>query len=257
MKRTLILLFLVTGITFIIISQKLGTNHNDINIAVLGDSNVWLGGDSCNDSRGWTAIFANYFRPKSIRSYARSGATWTNTQNTIKNTQENIEVLGDNNVIFNQVERLLESVNSGKDNIPDLIIISAGANDAWFYTERPKIFSQINKTVDYLPVSLLGSIKYNCQLLKRNLPNSTIVLMTPMQMTKCSEDKLRKVSDIIELAGNELGCIVIRTDIDGPISREQELKQFVNTYDGVHTSHQGAIKTAMFVIENLNLLLDY
>ena len=53
--------------------------NDSTHVAILGDSNTWLGGDQCDQPRGWNKWFKDYFAPASCRSYARSGATLTNT----------------------------------------------------------------------------------------------------------------------------------------------------------------------------------
>ena len=67
--------------------------NDSTHVAILGDSNTWLGGDQCDQPRGWNKWFKDYFAPASCRSYARSGATWTNTARTKRNPDEVKEVL--------------------------------------------------------------------------------------------------------------------------------------------------------------------
>ncbi|MBQ2399776.1 MAG: SGNH/GDSL hydrolase family protein, partial [Muribaculaceae bacterium] len=111
----------ITLLLFIVVSTGVGCNagtrhdaHADQDVVLLGDSNTWLGGDDCTGVKGWGKWFAEEYRPGSIRSYARSGATWTNTVNTVADTREYSEVLGDNNVIYNQVMRLVEDFEADK-----------------------------------------------------------------------------------------------------------------------------------------------
>jgi len=227
---------------------------DSLDIVILGDSNVWLGGDDCKNPKGWTCVFAELLQPGSIRSYARSGATLTNAPGTVRDIKENIEVLGDNNVIYNQVERLIRDTEGGTQVVPNLIIIAAGGNDAWFHSKRPGIFEDTAKRNSAgLPTSLYGSIEYACTLLRKHYPDAEIVLMTPHQMTKPDPYYLAKVCEIMETAGNESGLTVVRTDLEGPTSREEELNGYVNTYDGVHTSRIGAERTADFLIKKLRL----
>ena len=108
-----------------------------LHVVILGDSNTWLGGDDCNKPQGWNKWFCDAFQPASCRSYARSGATWTNTPQTRRNTQENIGILGNDNVIYNQICRLEEAIFNGSQPTPQLILILAGTNDAWFLKSRP------------------------------------------------------------------------------------------------------------------------
>ena len=90
---------------------------DSLHVVILGDSNTWLGGDGCDKAQGWNKWFRDAFQPATCRSYARSGATWTNTPETRRNTQENIGVLGNDNVIYNQICRLEEAINNGSQNL--------------------------------------------------------------------------------------------------------------------------------------------
>ena len=58
-------------------------------VVILGDSNTSIGGDMCDNPKGWNKWFAEQFDSKSCRSYARSGATWTHTKSTRRNPEQN------------------------------------------------------------------------------------------------------------------------------------------------------------------------
>ena len=117
-----------------------------LHVVMLGDSNTWIGGDDCDKPLGWNKWFKDALQPTTCKSYARSGATWTNTPQTHRDTKENIEILGNNNVIYNQICRLQEAVEGGDQAIPQLILIMAGTNDAWFQKQRPKAFLRSDDT---------------------------------------------------------------------------------------------------------------
>ena len=85
--------------------------HPTLHVVLLGDSNTWIGGDDCDKERGWNTWFKQLFQPASCKSYARSGATWTNTKVTKRNPKENIGNLGNDNVIYNQVVRLIDAAS--------------------------------------------------------------------------------------------------------------------------------------------------
>ena len=116
--------------------EQYTAGHDTTNVVMLGDSNTWLGGDSCDRPHGWTKWFAEECYPATCRSYARSGATWTATVRTVRDVDEYTEKLGDNNVIYNQICRLMVAVADGRQAYPHTIIISAGTNDAWFVAAR-------------------------------------------------------------------------------------------------------------------------
>lgn len=233
-----------------------------LDIAVLGDSNTWLGGDNCDKPKGWTKWFCQAIHPASCRSYARSGATWTNTANTVYDTQEDIGVLGDNNVIYNQVLRLKEAYDSHIQPLPNLIIIAAGTNDVWFLDQRPQALSQAadaafrSKAIDQdTPASqvltLAASVKYDCDMLRRFFPEAKILLLTPLQTTAADVKLIHSAGDIIEGCAMKLGADVIRQDKVMKVVSSAERKKHRYTYDGTHTSELGAKSNGEYIAKYL------
>lgn len=240
----------VVATTFGFNACALHCEHADTDVVLLGDSNTWLGGDDCSGERGWSKWFADIYRPASIRSYARSGATWTNTPSTLCTLTENIEVLGNNNVIYNQVCRLKYEHASGRQPSPEIIIISAGTNDAWFAEHRPQAMTRKGdtylSTTDFLNSSpsevltLQESVMMCCEMLREAFPEVKIVLLTPLQTVKVDNAKITMTGDLIEECARINGCRVIRQDKDSPVRSDAEKVKKVNTYDGTHTSKRGA-----------------
>lgn len=237
--------------------------QNNLHVVILGDSNTWIGGDSCNVPKGWNKWFKDEFKPASCVSYARSGATWTNTPSTKANTKENIAVLGNDNVIYNQVLRLKEAVDAKKQQVPDLIIIAAGTNDAWFSSSRPGAFSDKPFAYEYdvkeirvnQVTSLAESVYYSCELLLEYFPHAQIVLLTPLQSTAVEPIKIFQVGDIIEHCGRNLAIPVIRQDYNCICSR-RERKHFFLTTDGTHTSVEGAKRNGHFIANQVKSILN-
>ncbi len=236
--------------------------QHPVHVVLIGDSNTWIGGEDCDQSRGWSKWFKDAFQPLSCRSYARSGATWTNTKLTTYNTVENVEVLSDNNVVFNQVNRLREAVQSGVQPTPDLIIMLAGTNDMWFSSKRPGAYAmsveQAFSDTSSSPwpvhqvLSLASSIRYSCELLQSSYPQARLVLVTPMQSTKVSAALTEQTGDLIERCGRRLGIDVIRLDSSDCISRAQEQKKLTYTSDGVHTNEAGAQRIGELIVEHIS-----
>jgi len=238
-------------------SINAGSRHSTLNVVLLGDSNTWLGGDDCSNQKGWNTWFVSELQPASCRSYARSGATWTNTPQTKRNTEEDIAVLGDDNVIYNQICRLTDATYKGGQPLPHLIIIMAGTNDAWFSDKRPQAFCEPLLTNDSTSCTMSGtyccgtvspdrvltlqeSVTYGCRLLRKAYPDAMLVLVTPPQTTAVETTLINRTGNIIERVGASLAIPVIRLDLEGCIDREQELKQKRFTYDGTHTNKDGA-----------------
>ncbi|MDE6696115.1 MAG: SGNH/GDSL hydrolase family protein [Muribaculaceae bacterium] len=228
-------------------------------IALLGDSMTWIGGDSCEKATGWTHTLKESGLYDNIDMLARSGATWTNTTATSPDLEFYCEVLHDNNVIYNQSLRLIEKYDQQKLADPDRIIIFAGANDAWFSDKRPGIYNSVDSLQSIAirennpsnVTSLYGSVSLACGILQERFPTAKLILVTPLQMSKVSEEIILKVSDIIEKAGLSKGCTVLRGDKEIAIRHSDEVNKHIYTYDGVHTNPQGAALVGNYIVDHL------
>ena len=223
-----------------------------VEVVFLGDSNTWIGGDTCDDPRGWNCHFARRDTTLSCHSYARSGATWTANRNSRVNVEQNVEVLADDNIIFNQIKRLENDVMAGIRVMPDLIIVAAGTNDAWFETRRPDIYSvdadeavlALADTLCYdapgrYP-SLAMSVRLGCEYLRKTAPRARLVVLTPLQSDRIDAKRLAHVSDIIEATAAGMGIEVIRQDMVCPVRGADEALRHTLPSDGIHTSPRGA-----------------
>lgn len=254
MKKSLVLLLLFVCVIAV------ADNGSRPNVVILGDSNTSIGGDNCDNPRGWTKWFKEGFPTTTCVSYARSGATWTNTPTTKYNTEEYTEKLGDDNVIYNQINRLLEAYSSGALCAPDIIIIAAGTNDTWFASKRPLAFSKTaagafnTETKGKHPneiLSLAESVRYGCEMLMGAFPEARIILLTPLQTTQAMVAEIKKTSDIIADCAKLLNVEVIRQDGDRYVSRAQEMKKKRFTTDGTHTSEAGARRNAHYIVSEI------
>lgn len=256
---------LLTALLWTLLTAMTPAPGHDVDVALLGDSNTNIGGDDCSRPVAWSKWFVDSFAPRSCRSFARSGATWTNTPRTQLNTDEYIEIIGDNNVIYNQTRRLIDAVDAGTAPRPDIIIIGAGTNDAWFLRLRPGALSRRVADVDTAALmsreissltSLAESVIYNCQLLRKHFPAARIILLTPHQTIKAPLGRITAVSDIITDAGIQLGLDVIRQDRESGIVAANEKRKFVMTSDGTHTSEDGARHVGRLIADRVARLIE-
>lgn len=219
-----------------------------LEIAVLGDSMSWIGGEDSDNPIGWTYHFKKALTPGSIKIYARSGATITNTVKTQRAPEAFSNVLNDDNVVYNQAIRLRNDISAGKIKAPSLVIIFAGTNDVWFAKRRPGSGDPaINRLKDVSSndspssrTTLGESLALAIKNVREAAPNVEILLVTPVEMTKSPAAKTRAISDNIETVGKKLGCGVLRADKLVDIRHDVETRQFTNTTDGVHTNSKGA-----------------
>lgn len=246
---------------FIYSSTAQATSFNQgLKCALLGDSMTWIGGDSCENATGWSNVLKECGKVRSIETYARSGATWTNTSNTRKDLFFYSEVLHDDNVVYNQALRLIEAHKSDSISDIDCIIVFAGANDAWFSSCRPGLYDEISissserysdETDPRTITSLYGSVALVCDLLNRYFPKANLTIVTPLQMSKVSADDIHKTSNIIESAALSRGCAVLRADREVGITHDIESKSPTYTYDGVHTNPEGATILGNYILKFL------
>ncbi len=247
-------------LTLIVLLLSLG-NANAQRIAIIGDSNTWLGGDNNNGKKGWNHWFCEIFKPDTCRSYARSGATWTNTVKTQLNTKENIGSLGDNNVAYNQMHRLFEDTQLK----PNVVIIALGTNDLWFKSKRPHLFakSQLNyDSKDFLAtppnklLTLTDCVTHTIRSINRTYPKAKVVLITPAECIHVNNTELTRLADMLENIGKTLGASTIRLDKLSEIKSDKERIKKDFTYDGTHTSEKGAKSNAAIIAKELKQILD-
>lgn len=243
--------------------------HDSIDVAILGDSNAWIGGDGCDKPAGWNKWFKDKFAPASCRSYARSGATWTNTALTECNIAEYSETIGDDNVVYNQINRLAKAVDSGRQPAPELILIAAGTNDAWFAEKRPEAFAKtaaeafadaggsITRRPANSILTLAESVRYGCEMLMERFPDAQIVLVTPPQSVAAGCGNINKVGDIIEECGQRMAVAVLRLDHAGAIYATAERARRNNTTDGTHTSEKGARRNGYMIANWVGAMLQF
>lgn len=248
-------------------------SHTDLDVVIFGDSITWLGGDDCDglrsgyEHKGWTEYFKNKFKPKTCKSYARSGATWSNTENTKYNVEEYAGSLTDDNVMFNQVNRLEVAINNGTQPMPHLILVAMGTNDAWHKADTSlemtaeTAFSSLNSYITGSDVRTLtnvaNSVRYNCEKLMQLCPNAQIVLIAPQQSSSIPQVTMRKCCEIIEDCAGWLGISCVRLDKIGGTYYAREKTSYYKTYDGTHTSVIGATENGNLIANVVSNLLKY
>nr|WP_311148039.1 SGNH/GDSL hydrolase family protein [Prevotella pallens] len=228
------------------------------NVVFLGDSNLWTGGKDNSNPRSWSFWFCKEFSIKNSMNYARSGATWSHTKNTKRDIFSYEEKLSDNNVVLNQVLRLIKDTKELRCSKPDYIFVMAGTNDAWFQNKRPQLFSESVQDVFTLKnkkhqqaLSLARTVKLDCELLQKNFPKSKIILVTPMFTTQASTNLISKVSDVISACGEYLNINVIRLDTMNLINPPQERNKLTYTLDGTHTNPSGAERVGDYIAKKI------
>lgn len=230
-------------------------------IAFLGDSNTWTGHDDCSGPKAWSYHLVRNLNPDSCRSFARSGATWTNNAATVADLQHYSEVLDDRNVLYNQVLRLVKAVDEGSFSTPDFIFLCAGTNDAWFAKRRPGIWTENVEQAFARPlptslkpseaVSLASSARLVLSMLRERFPDARIIVVGSPYTVRASREAIDRVVDTLQQVCMRQGVECIRIERTCGIDPEKERKNFDLTVDGTHTSTKGAWQIANCVYNTL------
>ena len=172
-------------------------------------------------------------------------------------------------MVFNQIERLIDAWNRGRQPEPQLIIISAGTNDAWFPKYRPNVFdcdvahafeepdSLFAQRTPNNVLSLAEVVRYDCTLLMRIFPHAQIVLLTPMQSTSIPDMRLFSVAETIAKCGDRLSLAVVRQDKESCVSSARERTARCFTTDGTHTNIEGARRNGYYLANRLSAILQW
>lgn len=241
-------------------------------IAILGDSLTWLslikaGDNTPNANMGWVTHFSKVMKFAELRNYARSGATWSHTASTQYDITEDTTSISNDNVIYNQVNRLINDVDNNGVTAPDYIFILAGTNDAWYPSSRPDALADTPASVMsdesvWLNVKSIGSLtsipkamRYVAEMIWNKFPNCQVVVTTPLQSTAFTTDRREAIANCIKGSADYLSWATIEQDKVCDISRIREHQGYYMTYDGTHTSEAGAKMVGEILASQLTNLL--
>lgn len=218
------------------------------------DKNIMVLGDSITETEiGWVQRFKQIIKPKTWTNLAVGGAKWCNEDNTIIDGSTN----GENNVISNQVYKAI----NGNYPIPDIIIISASAND-WRPTNEDIEKQFTNGTNTYIPLSSIdlktwsGAIRYAVEKLTTKWLNAQIFICTPNQASQnikeytSIRDKGKIIKDVCHRlaipvldVGGECGICGLYENNDGSNGRY--------LWDGLHENSNGAYKHGEYIAKQI------
>jgi len=215
--------------------------YYDLNLFLLGDSITWLA-----PPQSWVAYMLDRIDFKSVTNVARSGATWSHTAGTVYDITSTGGSISDDNVIWNQFNRIKAGITAGTMPVPDLIVIPAGTNDfsrtigsvATTFTPGSSIIGNAANTI----LSVTDAVRYDVELMLAEWPNVQIILVTPIQRGISDNTTIRNIADAIEGCADRLALECIRMDKHSGIYGYNEISSHIFLYDGLHPNSVGAPK---------------
>ena len=183
---------------------------------------------------------------ENVKVYARGYATFTNKADTVYDTESVGNTASGDNVIWNQFNRMKADIDNGAIEVPDIVFIMAGTNDALqsldVGTPSEVFTAQQQSQEAQTLLTLSDSIRFVCDLLYTNFPSTKVVLITPPIMGNGATNAARTkvVADTIVESCKlmALPCINAAEECGIASYREQIRKEYYNE-DGVHLSEKG------------------
>jgi len=229
-----------------------GTRKIDTDITFLGDSitanPLW-----------WTKNLLEKVSFKSFNNLARSGATWTNTVDTVYDITSDGGSTTDDNTIWNQINKLIYRVSNNLQPVPETIVILAGTNDY----NRPRGSAETTFVADYplttapnAVLTLSDAIRFNCEFILSSFPHCQIIITTPIQIAYQDNQVIFAIGDMIKSTVKELSIQSIDLGREVGIYGKKEAVIAIDLVDGLHPNSFGNEKIGAFMAKRLTNLIN-
>ena len=252
---------------------------SELDILCLGDSITWYGGDDCTGDRGWTKWFKEKAKPKSMRSFARSGATLTSQATSTVDIEDYSSSRNAKNVAYNQLARVSAAyagTPSSHDEVltdaPDIVFLAFGTNDLTVdsvYDETPA--SEFDGVTTYATYSInqlltiAKAMRYICEQLYVLFPDTQIVCIAPQQQAyneasgKKNSSGYLALGDLFEQCCDFLSINCIRLDKH---CGTYDIREIVEDHkfpsgDHQHPNALGARENGYYIFNQVKTFLKY
>ena len=237
-------------------SMKDSEPVNTFKLITLGDSITQLG----TNDRGWIKYFIEKTNSKLIANVAVIGAVLKDYSNTVYDGDPQ-QSNQDNNVLGNQVQKILN--NSYED--PDVIMIAIGTNGGINITEADIKQAYYGDGSTLIPLSSVdrttdaGAYRYCLETLHNKYPNAVIIWCTPImgyESTRSAKNAMSfgKSLKIATQYSGQLCCDTMRCGINGVNEKDNENGEYL--LDGLHPNVNGAKKMGYFNAAFVNQHID-
>ena len=223
--------------------------------------NLVIMGDSITaDPTWWTANMLQRLAFSNYLNLARSGATWSHTAGTVYDIVSTGGSTTSENVIWNQINKLIDRVTRGVNPIPEVVVILSGTND---YSRTQGVasteFAGASPITGQAPGTILNiakAIRYCCELLLTTYPDVQIILVTPIQRGSDDNATIFNIGQVIKDCADYLSVTAIdagkRSGIYGKYDSGTTHKYL---YDNLHPTPLGNEKYGSFMANELKQVI--
>ena len=106
-------------------------------------------------------------------------------------------------------------------------------------------------------LTLAEAVRYDCEWLSHFFPEAQIILLSPLQTTAAPTELIHQAGDIIEECGRRMSINTIRQDYGSCVNAMHEKEVYRYTYDGTHTSVEGAKRNGYYIARQVKSMLYY
>ena len=230
----------------------------------IGKKLLFLGDSITASSSGWVKKIADFLKPTISVNVAVSGAHWCDYSNTVYDGNPVFDGADNNanNVIGNQVEKVLRSKEGGNVNYADfdIVFIAAGTNDSDPSGDIEASFYANGAVVPVASVDRKtwhGAFRYCVEKLQTAYPNAKIFICTPIQAVevKRSYASIKAKGDYLKKLSARMSVNCIDTMLCGICGLyEANNANGRDLRDGLHTNDSGALKMAK---HNAMMVMNY
>lgn len=214
-------------------------------VCVLGDST------SSTTMGAWYMWIKDKFSSYGWNNIGQGSATYMHREHSTEQNGGNFS--SEDNIITNQVNRLVKGVQEGTMDYPDIVLILAGINDTGRGMEAlGDADVTALDTTDYTTLSytddrlrtMCGGIRMCLELMHKHLPNTRVILASPLNVQETEHLPLtHKARSEQQKIAAYLGADFLDLTSKAGISHITERVKYY-TEDGVHPSMAGGRRIA-------------
>jgi hypothetical protein len=222
----------------------------------------WLGDSITDDNTLYLDKLNNKLTFSTQYNIANSGAKFSHTASTTYDITTTGGGGADWNVIWNQVNKMIDLVANQSYKTPDIILISAGTNDFYGTIGDPDLIFDGQQFTNLPPgdsqiQNLVGGLRYSIDTIIENFPDVQIVLITPIQRGLEDNSKMFNIADAIIKSGGYASVEVIDQSRKSGIYGYFDIATNKYLSDNLHPNDAGGQKMANFLFKALkNVIVE-
>lgn len=244
-----------------LLAERVTDLENESSLVNINKNIVFMGDSITADPTWWTVNMLTRISFTHFRNLANSGATWEHHTDTVYDL-----TLGGggstvpNNVIWNQINKLIDGVDNSSWEIPDVIVIIAGTNSQAGSSNGDIATAFTGAILGLSPGDTLlhtraGAIRYCIETILAEYPTIQIVLVTPLQRGTADYTDIFARGQIIKDCAGVLSLQTIDWAKEVGVYGYNEVSANIFLYDDLHPNATGNERIGAFMAQKLKNMI--